>query len=241
MLSPAGRVLADYVLRAEGLLANARRAVASGLEETGVLSVAASGVPGTYVLPDLVAAFSEERPGVDVDFRLATSAGVLDLVRGHVVELGVIGGLVVPSELRADPLLDDEIVLAGPPSLGRRTIEARELERMTWISREEGSASRAAVEAARWEMGLQTVRTLALPSWEAVKLAVARGRGIAAISRFALDVELAAGTLAVLDVPRWRLARTISVVTAREVPLTPPAARFLDLLRAELGRSGRPA
>lgn len=239
-LSPAGRVLAEYVLRAEALLANARRAVASGVEETGVLSLGASGIPGTYVLPGLVSAFSERHPGIELDFRLATSSGVLDLVRAHTVEIGVIGGFPVPPDLHAEPLLDDEIVLIGPPALGGRRLRAKELAGLTWISREEGSASRAAVEAARWEMGIQAVRTLALPSWEAVKLAVARGGGIAAISRFALDVELAAGTVAVLDVPRWRLTRTISAVTARDVPLTPPAARFLDLVRAELGRDERP-
>ena len=109
---------------------------------------------------------------------------------------------------------------------------------MTWVSREEGSATRAAVEAARWQIGLHVVRTLELPSWEAVKLAVASGAGIAAISRFALDLELQAGTLLVLDMPRWRLARTISVVTARGVPVTPPAERFLELLR---GASGPPS
>jgi DNA-binding transcriptional LysR family regulator len=75
------------------------------------------------------------------------------------------------------------------------------------------------------------VRTLRLPSWEAVKLAVATGAGIAAISRFALELELKSGTLAVLDVPRWRVTRTIAVLTARDVPLTPPAERFLELLR----------
>ena len=34
-----------------------------------------------------------------------------------------------------------------------------------------------------------------------------------------------------LDVPRWRLTRTISLVTARGVPLTPMAERFRGLLR----------
>src|SRR5688500_215055 len=43
-LTPAGEVLADYVLRAEALLANARRALATGAEaDTGTLSIAASG------------------------------------------------------------------------------------------------------------------------------------------------------------------------------------------------------
>ena len=47
-LTPAGEVLADYVLRAEALLANARRALATGADgETGTLSLAASGTPAT--------------------------------------------------------------------------------------------------------------------------------------------------------------------------------------------------
>jgi DNA-binding transcriptional LysR family regulator len=137
----------------------------------------------------------------------------------------------VPPELESEPLVEDDVVLVGAPSLGGRRLRPKDLEGLTWVSREEGSATRAAVEAARWQIGLHVVRTLELPSWEAVKLAVAGGAGIAAISRFALDLELEAGTLAVLEVRRWRLARTISVITARDVPLTPPAERFLELLR----------
>lgn len=231
-LTPAGQVLADYVLRAEALLANARRALdARADEEIGTLSLAASGIPGTYILPALLSRFHERYSAVEIDFRVSTSGGALALVRAHSVELAVVGGLTVPPELEATPLVDDEVVLVGPPELGGRRLRLRELEGQTWISREEGSATRAAVEAARWQIGLHPVRTLELPSWEAVKLAVASGAGIAAISRFALDLELRAGTLAILDLPRWRLSRTVAVVTARDVPLTPPATRFLELLR----------
>lgn len=231
-LTPAGQVLADYVLRAEALLANARRALASGAEaQIGTLSLAASGIPGTYLLPGVLSRFHEQHPAVELDVRLSTSGGSLDLVRSHDVELAVVGGMTVPPELESEPLLEDEVVLVGAPSLGGRRLRPKDLEGLTWVSREEGSATRAAVEAARWQIGLHVVRTLELPSWEAVKLAVASGAGIAAISRFALDLELEAGTLVVLDMPRWRLARTISVVTARDVPVTPPAERFLELLR----------
>jgi len=231
-LTPAGQVLADYVLRAEALLANARRALATGAEaQIGTLSLAASGIPGTYLLPVVLARFHEERPAVELDVRLSTSGGSLDLVRSHEVELAVVGGMTVPPELESEPLVEDDVVLVGAPSLGGRRLRPKDLEGLTWVSREEGSSTRAAVEAARWQIGLHAVRTLELPSWEAVKLAVAGGAGIAAISRFALNLELEAGTLAVLDVQRWRLARTISVITARDVPLTPPAERFLELLR----------
>jgi DNA-binding transcriptional LysR family regulator len=103
---------------------------------------------------------------------------------------------------------------------------------MLWITREEGSSTRLAVEDARVRMGLHPVRTLELPSWEAVKLAVADTVGIAAISWFAIRHELAAGRLVRLHVGGWRVTRTIALVTAHDVPLTPPARKFLDQLRA---------
>lgn len=231
-LTPAGAVLAEYVLRAEALLANARRALAAGADaEIGVLALAASGTPGTYLLPALLSRFHEQHPGVEIDFHLTTSGGALEVVRAHQVEIAVVGGMTMPRELESEPLVEDDVVLVGPPELGGRRLRVKELEALTWVSREEGSATRAAVDAARWQMGLHAVRTLELPSWEAVKLAVAVGAGIAAISRFALELELEIKRLVVLDVPRWRLTRTIAAVTARDVPLTPPAERFLALLR----------
>ena len=231
-LTPSGQVIADYVLRAEELLANASRALSTGEDaQIGTLAVAASGIAGTYLLPTTLARFREVHRAVNVEFRVATSGEVLELVRAHEVELAVAGASTVPPELEVEPLVDDEIVLVGPHSLGGRRLRPKDLDGLTWIEREQGSSTRAAVEAARWDMGFRAVRTLELPSWEAVKLAVAGGNGIAAISRFAIDLELRAGRLAVLDVPRWHLTRTIAVVTARGVPLTPPAERFLALLR----------
>jgi DNA-binding transcriptional LysR family regulator len=235
VLTPAGQMLSAYVLRAEALLANGRRALdAAGEGDTGTLAIAASGIPGTYLLPIVLARFHEQYPAVEIDFTLDTSGNALEIVRSHRVEVAVVGGMDVPPELEAEALAEDDVVLVGPRSFAGRRVRPKELESLTWISREEGSATRAAVETARWQIGLRAMRTLDLPSWEAVKLAVASGAGIAAISRFALGLELEGGTLVVLDLPRWRVTRTITAVTARDVPLSPPAANFLALLRETL-------
>jgi DNA-binding transcriptional LysR family regulator len=231
-MTPAGEVLADYVLRAEALLANGRRHVVSMVGGTaGTLSLAASGIPGTYLVPQLIARFREAQPAVQINFELATSAGVLEEVRAHHVELGIVGGLVPAAELEAEPLIEDQIVLIGPPSLRGRRLTRKELEQMTWISREEGSSTRELLDSARYEMALNIRRRLTLPSWEAIKPAVAQGAGVAAISRFALDLELRTDAVAILDVPSWRLRRQLSVVRARDIPLSPAADRFLTLLR----------
>src|SRR5687767_9343204 len=81
-LTPAGRLLADYVLRAEALLVNGRRAIAAAEDvEAGPIHVAASGVPGDYLLPQVVSRFLEQHPRSDVQLRVTTSAGALELVR----------------------------------------------------------------------------------------------------------------------------------------------------------------
>jgi DNA-binding transcriptional LysR family regulator len=136
VLTPAGQVLADYVLRAEALLANARRALAAGADaDIGTLTLAASGIPGTYLVPEIVARFHERYPGVHLDFQVSTSAGTLELVRAHDVEIGIVGGMTLPPELEAESLLEDEVVLVGPPSLAGRRLRPKDLEGWAWISR----------------------------------------------------------------------------------------------------------
>jgi DNA-binding transcriptional LysR family regulator len=189
-LTATGQVLADYVLRAEALLANARRALAAGADaEIGTLALAASGIPGTYLLPVVLSRFHEQHPGVELDFQLSTSGGALEAVRAHRVEIAVIGGMTVPAELEAEPLVEDEVVLVGPPALGGRRVRPKDLEGLTWISREEGSATRAAIETARWQIGLHAVRTLELPSWEAVKLAGVSQRSVGSLSNSSSSQE----------------------------------------------------
>ena len=85
-LTTAGEFLAVRVLRAEALLRQAAHGLTSLKEPvSGALSVVASGTPGTYVLPELVATFQEAHPGVRVQFELATSAEVIKAVRGSSV------------------------------------------------------------------------------------------------------------------------------------------------------------
>jgi DNA-binding transcriptional LysR family regulator len=131
--------------------------------------------------------------------------------------------------LHSEPLVEDEIVIAGAPALASRRLRASELEELTWIVPDAHSAERAAEYAAR--AGIRRIRTLAVPGWEAAKRAVSRGAGVTAISRMALDTELRTGVLAVLDVPAWRQAHNVTLVTVRDVPLTSPAADFVEAVR----------
>jgi DNA-binding transcriptional LysR family regulator len=160
---------------------------------------------------------------------------VVSAVRAHRSEIGVTGGFVAAPEIEAEPLIEDEIVIVGSPDFKGKRLTRDELEALTWISREEGSATRVVADSALADIGIVPRHRLALPAWESIKLAVRRGHGIAAFSRIALTEELKAGTLVVIPFVPWKVRRTFSIIRIRDADLTPPANQFLLMLRARWG------
>ncbi len=120
-LTAAGAFLADYVLRAEALLAQAARSITEFRQPpTGALTIAASGVPATYLLPEVAIAFQRAHPGVRVSIVSAPSAQTMEALRGHRAEFGVVGGFAAAPEIEAEPLVEEEIVVVGPPQWAGR-------------------------------------------------------------------------------------------------------------------------
>jgi DNA-binding transcriptional LysR family regulator len=231
-LTAAGVFLSQHVLRAEGILSQADRGISEFRGQgTGSLSVVASGVPGNYLLPQVVAQFHEAWPGIQISLEVGTSAAAVDALRSHRAEIGFVGGFADAPEIEVEPLVEDEIIVVGPPSLAGQSLSRQDIEVMTWIGREEGSATRSAIEAAWRDLGISPNRRLDMPSWEAVKRVTAAGYGIAACSRCAVEDEIKAGSLVELKLPAWAVRRTLSLVFLRDAPLTPSAIGLRDLLR----------
>jgi len=204
---------------------------------SGSLSVRAAGISGTYLLPEVIAEFQQAHPGVSIDFQLGTSAEVVNAVRSHHAEIGVAGGFLAAPEIEAEPLIEDEVVIVGHSGLKGKRLSRDDIESFTWISREEGSATRVVADNALAELGIVPKRRLALPAWESIKLAVRRGHGIAAMSRIAMAEELEAGTLVIIPFIPWKVRRTVSIIRIRDAALTPTAHRFLLMLRARCGNA----
>ena len=236
-LTPAGEFLANHVLRAHALLVQAARGVGEFRQPiTGALTVVASGVPATYLLPEVIVAFQRAHPGVRVRLVTGNSADTMDALRSHRAELGVVGGFAAAPEIEAEPLVEEEVVVVGPSKWAGRWMSHREAEAVTWISPYEGSATQAAVEAAWADIGITPAHHLELPNWEAVKLAVARGDGVSGCSQFTVAAELRAGALGLVRLRGWKVRRTISIVRHRDAVLTPSAREFVTMLYARWRR-----
>jgi len=154
-LTPAGDFLANYVLRAESLLVQAGLGTAQFRKSgAGSVAVVASSLTGTYLLPPIIAEFQHAHPGVRVSLQLGTAVQAIDLLRSHHAELGFVAGAVGAPEIETEPLLQYDVIIVGKSALVPRRPSRDNLEKLTWISREEGSATRISSDAGLARLGI---------------------------------------------------------------------------------------
>ena len=235
-LTEAGRLIEEHALRLFASLASAREAVADlGGLKRGSLVIGASTTPGIYVLPGVIAAFREKYPGVALSLRIDNSALIEEQIRGHAVDLGVVGGhaLRLGEECIAAGLLDELVLIVPPrhPWAGRREVQPAQLRDQRLLIREEGSATRQLTERALHHAGGSTTASMELGHTEAIKQAVMVGLGVAFVSIHAIRGELAAGRLRALRLRGVRIRRHFHIVHDEARTLSASARTFIELLK----------
>src|SRR5262249_40561983 len=147
-LTSAGDFVANYVLRAEALLAQADLGAAQFRKSgSGSVAVVASSLTGTYLLPEIIAEVRPSHPGLRLTVQVGSAVQAIELLRSHRAELGFIAGTVPAPEIETEPLFEYDVVIVGKSALVPRRPLRESLERVTWISREEGAATRISSDA----------------------------------------------------------------------------------------------
>lgn len=228
----AARLLEPFVRQVLGLLTSATQAA---IEFQGVragsIAVGASTTPGTYLLPAVLGRFHAAHPGIALTLRIGDTREIEQWVTAGAVELGVIGEAPIRPGLIAEPWVKDElvaIVARRHPLARRHAVRGAVLAAEPYISREEGSSTRAMAERFLAEAGLTLRPAMELGSTEAVREAVAAGLGVSVVSRHA--VRRGDSRVVALRLQGRRWVRDLLVIRRQGAPLSPPAARLLEQL-----------
>ncbi|MGH8919422.1 MAG: LysR substrate-binding domain-containing protein [Actinomycetes bacterium] len=143
-LTPSGTVYARYARRVLGLLDEGAAAAAQELDpERGRLRLAAVTTAGEHLLPALLAAFRRQHPGVALVLDVAPSEQVWDLITAHEVDLVIAGRPPAGIDTRVVATKPNELVVVAAPTVAA----AFDWTLTPWLLREQGSGTRATVEA----------------------------------------------------------------------------------------------
>jgi len=230
----AARLIEPFVRQALGLVSSAEQAAIDlrGLR-AGAVSVGASTTPGTYLLPEVLGRFHTAHPQIALTLRIGDTREVEQWVAAGAVEIGVIGAAPVRPGLAAERWVEDELVaiVARHHKLARRrTVPAAALTGEPYISREEGSSTRAVAERFFAKAGVTLRPVMELGSTEAVREAVAAGLGVSVVSRHAVRTRDPRVVAIRLQCRQW--VRDLLVIRRQGAPLSPAAARLRELLLA---------
>jgi len=235
-LTEAGRLVQQYAEQVLAFADETRRAVLDlqGVQR-GTLRLGASSTPGFYLLPPVLAAFTQAYPGITLAVEIAQSGQVVAGVLQRAWDLGVVSGTPDEAPLHVQPYGRDTLVLIVPPThrlAAQPTVTLADLVGETWILRTAGSPSGQAVERALQAHHALHGHSLRLQGSAAVKQAVMAGLGIAMVSRLAITREVQHGFLRALPIADLQVERELSLVWRHGVRLPAAAVAFLDLLHA---------
>ena len=219
-LTPAGERVAEFAERIFDLYAEMESGVRDLTGEiSGALTIGASTTIAEYMLPALLGEFKNQYPDINLRLKVSNSEGIVSMVEHNVIDLGVVESAVNNKNLIVEVCHEDQLVLVAAPDheLVKRggKVNASDIVRYPFVSREEGSGTRDVVMQYLMEHNVSPgdmTFSLELGSPEAIKGAVEAGMGITILSRSIIGKELKLNMLV-------------------ELPLDPPLVRPFSFVR----------
>lgn len=207
-------------------------------EVTGDLLIGASTIPGTYLMPKVIADFYKKYPGVSVQVAISDTKGIIDKIIKHELLLGIVGSKISNSPLNFVPFIEDELVVVASPSLTNKpTLSLDELANIPMVLREEGSGTRKEMEKILEGKGInmENIKIAGMfGSTDAIKQAVKSGLGISIVSKLSVADELKHKILKEIKLDNIQMKRKFYIVSHKKRTLPLAYSIFLEYIKANL-------
>jgi DNA-binding transcriptional LysR family regulator len=200
---------------------------------SGRLAIAASTIPGVYLLPPLMRNFQKKNPHISFQILVSDSRGVVERIAGHEILMGIVGAKTANDQIEYLPFIEDELIVVSSSGPGPDSVSLKALSQMPMVVREEGSGTRKVAEKFLEGKGLHPEELNVsgiFGSTDAVKQAVKAGLGVAVVSRFSVIDELRFGILREIGVEDLKMRRMFYIVTHRKRSLPRLYDAFLTYL-----------
>ena len=225
---------------AGSILYNCSQTIRSVLEDTGEQIDELMGIQrgkldvtvattASYFASRILAGFASHYPQIAISLDVTNREGLLQQLESNQCDLVIMGEPPRGKRLESTPIMANPLVIIASPNhplVGRRRVPVKELGEQTFVFREPGSGTRAAIMRFFEKKGVPIQISLEMTSNEAIKQTVQAGLGLGIVSRHTVALELKTGSLVELDVAHFPLKRFWYLVRRRDKQMSPVAQRF---------------
>lgn len=191
---------------------------------TGQISISVVST-GKYVLPYFLGNFFEKHPSINLDMDVTNKAKVISSLVNNEVDFALVS--VLPGELNVKKVELMENILHLVSNKSSKATSLKKLDNKPFIFREEGSATRNAMEAFLTSKNITSTKKLVLTSNEAVKQAVCAGLGYSIMPLIGMKNELNNGSLKIIKSKGLPIVTSWNLIYNMDKKLSPAAKALL--------------
>jgi len=223
--------LVEQYLEVESAVRNGSgdgRALETAVRVAAIYSV------GLRNMSQYVQRFVAQQPGVEVNIEYLHPDRVTERVLDGTADLGLISFPEATRKLAAIPWREEEMVVACAPShpfAGAGGVRVAQLEGQKYVGFDRDLVIRRKVDRFLRDRGVTAEVVLEFDNVENIKQAIEIAAGVALLPAPALQREVRAGTLAAVPLTDARFVRPLGILHRRSPKPSPPAQRFIELLR----------
>ena len=206
----------------------------------GNLIVGGSTIPGGYILPRIIGAFSKLHPEVSVHLVIGDSRKIINDTLSGDCELGIVGATAKDKVVIQTKLMEDKMKLIVPADhkwAAKKSLSLAALLNEPFIMREIGSGTRESFETSLKKKGY-SLRNFNIAAVMGSTAAVIQGikskAGVSIVSKLAVSEELRSGNLKAIRIEGLDLKRSFYLTRHRHRSLSPVAQAFMTFLTNEL-------
>lgn len=205
----------------------------------GRLVIGGSTIPGGYILPKCIGAFTAIYPEVTISLSVGDTDQIIQDVLSGSPEFGIVGAKTSNKHIYQQKLIEDEmrLIVTGDHKWAKKKhISPNLMFKEPFIVRERGSGTLKSIKLSLKEKGYtrENLNIVAeMGSTEAVIQGIKSNVGVSILSSIAVAEELKAGTLKALAIKELNLKRNFYLITHKQRSPSPICKAFINFLRKE--------
>ena len=193
---------------------------------------------GKYVMPYFLSDFMNQNEGIDLKMDVTNKSRVVESLEMNEVDFALVS--VLPKKLKVDKveLMQNKLffVASSGLKLNKKLTKKNLFEKFPLIYREQGSATRNAMETFIYKNRFSVTKKMELTSNEAVKQAVLSGLGCSIMPLIGIRNELKNRELQIVPVKGLPIKTVWNLIWLKSKKLSPMASAYLDFINSEKSR-----
>lgn len=185
---------------------------------------------GKYVIPYFLKDFMDRYPGIEISIDVSNKNRVIEGLNKNDSDFSLVS--VVPEDLNVhtEELMENQLNLVGSMEFEGRIKKPKDLEKVTLLFREEGSATRNAMVSYLKSKNIKVGKSMELVSNEAVKQAINAGLGVSIVPLIGLRTALAREHIALYPLTGLPITTRWNLIYNKGKALTPAQSELITYM-----------